>query len=122
MLPEVIQAGWVTLVFDRTLKLEPSLLVPRGTEPTTERAGAPAGPMVDLRSLPAFGMWLNEKGTQLRFAATTWNAGDSPLIIDGFRREGEDEDAYQYFYDAAGNEVGHQQVDELHYHRANHDH
>lgn len=96
---------------------------PHRTAPTEAAAGAPGTSMVDLRSLPAFGMEVNPKGTQLRFGATSWNAGDSPLVIDGFRGEGEDEmEAYQYFYDAAGNQVGHQRVGHLHYHRENHDH
>jgi hypothetical protein len=45
--------------------------------------------------------------TNAVFAATVWNAGTSPLLVDGFRRSGTDlMDAYQYFYDTAGNEVG----------------
>ena len=96
---------------------------PHRREPGVPSAGAPAGAQVDLRSLPAFGFQLNKNGTQLRFGATTWNAGDSPLVIDGFREEGEDHmAAYQYFYDKAGNETGHQQVGELHFHGANHQH
>ena len=48
------------------------------------------------------------------------NAGDSPLVIEGFREEGEDQmTAYQYFYDADGKETGHQQVGELRFHGAN---
>ena len=73
-----------------------------------------AGPEPDLRSLPAWGISLNKKGTYLRFSATVWNAGDSPLVVDGFRREGEDEmDAYQYFFDADGNQTGYQPVGAL---------
>ena len=57
------------------------------------------------------------KGNRLRFAATVWNAGDSPLVVDGFRRAGEDVmDAYQYFFDADGNQTGYQQVGEMHWH------
>jgi hypothetical protein len=45
-------------------------------------------------------------GRSLRFSATVWNAGDAPLVVDGFRRPGEDAmDAYQYFFDADGNET-----------------
>ena len=41
------------------------------------------------------------------FTATVWNAGPSPLVVDGFRQQGTDlMDAYQYFYDANGKQVG----------------
>ncbi len=67
----------------------------------------PSTPLPDLRSLPAYAIQLNKKGF-VSFAATVWNAGPSPLVVDGIRRQGEDVmDAYQYFYDADGNEVGH---------------
>ena len=74
-------------------------------------AAVPAtGPKPDLRSLPAWEIALQqgEDGkAYVTFAATVWNAGTSPLLVDGFRRTGEDiMDAYQYFYDAGGNEVG----------------
>ena len=50
-------------------------------------------------------------GDYLQFSATVWNGGDSPLVVDGFRRDGEDEmDAYQYFFDGDGNQTGYQQV------------
>jgi hypothetical protein len=43
----------------------------------------------------------------LSFDATVWNAGTSPLVVDGFRRSGQDLlDAYQYFYDTAGKQIG----------------
>ena len=43
-----------------------------------------------------------DDGRYLNFAATVWNAGDSPLVVDGFREKGKPVmDAYQYFYDAA---------------------
>jgi hypothetical protein len=74
------------------------------------------GPVPDLRSLPAWGINVSPSGDFLRFAATVWNAGDSPLVVDGFRRQDEDEmDAYQYFFDAAGNQTGYQQVGHLHW-------
>ena len=72
--------------------------------------------MPDLRSLPAWGIGVGEGGDYLRFSATVWNAGDSPLVVDGFRREGEDEmDAYQYFFDGDGNQTGYQQVGHMHW-------
>ena len=82
--------------------------------------GAEARP--DLRSLPAFAIRLNRRGF-LQFAATVWNAGPSPLVIDGFRREGEDVmDAYQYFYDADMQHVGHDEVGTMIWHDADQHH
>jgi hypothetical protein len=50
----------------------------------------------------------------LAFAATPWNAGPAPLVVEGFRREGEAlMDAYQYFRDADGNVVGRAPVGEF---------
>ena len=93
---------------------------PRPTKPTNGRV---AGPVPDLQSLPAFGIELNNKHTTLRFSATVWNAGDSPLVIDGFRRrDAEIMDAYQYFFDTAGNQTGYQQVGTMEFHHANHNH
>ncbi|MFC5178469.1 lysyl oxidase family protein [Nocardioides taihuensis] len=85
---------------------------------------APDGPAPDLRSLPAFGIGIGGKGTTLRFGATTWNGGDSPLVVDGFRSETDPDamDAYQYFFDQDGNQVGYQPVGEMHWHAANHNH
>ncbi len=97
--------------------MEPAgrLATPAAHRPTGPAGRADeAGPQPDLRSLPAWGISLNKKGTYLRFSATVWNAGDSPLVVDGFRRDGEDEmDAYQYFFDAQGNQTGYQPVGAL---------
>jgi hypothetical protein len=50
----------------------------------------------------------------LGFAATPWNAGPAPMVVEGFRRSGEAiMDAYQYFRDADGNVVGRAPVGEL---------
>lgn len=101
----------------------PPRLEPHRSEPEVPSRGKPSGASVDLRSLPAFDMKVAGKGTRLRFGATVWNAGDAPLVIDGFREKGADEmTAYQYFYDQAGKETGHQEVGEFHYHEANHNH
>ncbi|WP_395657734.1 lysyl oxidase family protein [Nocardioides sp.] len=83
-----------------------------------------AGPEPDLRSLPAWGISLSRNGKYLQFSATVWNAGDSPLVVDGFRREGEDVmDAYQYFFDADGNQTGYQPVGEMEWDaRSSHQH
>ena len=77
--------------------------------PPTGAPSVPKGPKPDLRPLPAWSMDIApENGRDyLRFAANVWNAGPSPLVLDGFRRTGEDVmDAYQYFYDANGKQVG----------------
>ena len=75
--------------------------------------------MPDLRSLPAFSIQVNRKGTQLQFAANVWNGGNSPLVVDGFRRAGEDVmDAYQYFLDEDGNQIAYQQVGTMVWHPA----
>ncbi len=91
--------------------------------PSRASSGRVAGPVPDLRSLPAFGIQLNAKHTYLRFAATVWNAGTSPLVIDGFRRRDADVmDAYQYFFDTEGNQTGYEQVGTMEFHHANHNH
>ena len=96
---------------------------PHAQEPPNAAGGRVADPKPDLRSLPAFGIGLNRKGTTLRFAATVWNAGDSPLVVDGFRGDGENHmDAYQYFFDPDGNQTGYQSVGEMHWHAENHQH
>ena len=96
---------------------------PAAREPSTAAAGVVPETQPDLRSLPAFGAQVNGKGTMLRFSATVWNGGDSPLVVDGFRAAGEDHlDAYQYFFDAAGNETAHQLVGQMHWHADNHNH
>ena len=73
----------------------------------------------DLASLPAFGMSVQreEDKDYLAFSATVWNAGPSPLVVEGFRRPGEDVmDAYQYFY-RDGKRVGRSRVGELEFDR-----
>lgn len=89
-------------------------LKPAAKRPTG-KAGAPAGvPKPDLRSLPAWGIAITdgEEGDvpgkdYLAFSANVWNAGPAPLVVDGFRKPGADlMDAYQYFYDAKGKQVG----------------
>ncbi|MDZ5623185.1 lysyl oxidase family protein [Nocardioides sp. HM23] len=79
----------------------------------------PGTPTPDLRSLPAFGIQVSRNGSQLQFAANVWNAGNSPLVVDGFRRDGEDVmDAYQYFLDEGGNQVAYQEVGTMVWHPA----
>ncbi len=92
---------------------------PAATRPSAASSGEATGPMPDLRSLPAFGMELSRNSKHLRFSATVWNAGDSPMVVDGFRRGNSDVmDAYQYFIDADGNQTGYQQVGTMIWHKA----
>ncbi|MFI8320214.1 lysyl oxidase family protein [Streptomyces sp. NPDC085529] len=88
-------------------------LTPRAARPT----GTPSVPNVpkpDLRSLPAYGITISDGAGQgtpgkdyLAFSANVWNAGPAQLVVDGFRSPGKAKmDAYQYFYDAQGKQVG----------------
>lgn len=100
---------------------------PSAAEPAPRAAAnLPAGtPMPDLRSLPAFSIGLNRKGTLIRFAANVWNAGNSPLVIDGFRTADQDVmAAYQYFFDTDGEQVAYQSVEDsgFYWHAENHNH
>lgn len=75
----------------------------------TGAASVPRGPKPDLVPLPAWSMTISPSDGRdyLQFAANVWNAGPSPLVLDGFRRTGENVmDAYQYFYDDKGQQVG----------------
>jgi len=85
------------------------------TQRPTGRAGVAANvPKPDLRSLPAWGIAITdgEAGDvpgkdYLAFSANVWNAGPAPLVVDGFRSPGKNlMDSYQYFYDAAGKQIG----------------
>lgn len=98
---------------DVTTPLEP------GAKPRRARAGAPTDAVPDLRALPAFGMRLSADGRYLRFSANVWNAGNGPLVVDGFRRGTTDVmDAYQVFVDSEGNQTGYQQVGTMIWHTA----
>ncbi len=104
---------------DELAKRPPADVAKPKAAPPKGAGRAPAtGPRPDLRSLPAFNIVVQRiapdpkkpkvKRDYLTFAATVWNGGTSPLVVDGFRRPGKDTmDAYQYFFDAKGNEVGH---------------
>jgi hypothetical protein len=88
--------------------------IPAKSAPTGQKLSAAAAadlPKPDLRSLPAYQIRLDrqskKKKTYLAFGATVWNAGPSPLVVDGFRKQGATVlDAYQYFFDTEGNQVG----------------
>jgi hypothetical protein len=92
---------------------KPAAAAPNGTPKI------PAGPRPDLRPLPAYGISVVQpdedpngqpiplKGDFLGFGADVWNAGNSALVVDGFRPPGEElMDAYQYFFDANGKQTG----------------
>ena len=54
----------------------------------------------DLVALPAYGIRVEsyKRHEWLTFGANVWNAGPAPLVVEGFRQEGEDlMDAFQYF-------------------------
>ena len=82
-----------------------------GSRPTG-RANPPTAWRPDLRALPAWRVQIGgsdggDGRNLLAFSATIWDAGTSPLVVDGFRRSGQDiMDAYQYFFDASGRQVG----------------
>lgn len=86
------------------------LAAPARSRKPSQPASIPANaPKPDLRSLPAWSIAAD--GNYVVFAATVWNAGSSPLLVDGFRRTGADiMDAYQYVVDANGKQVGYQKV------------
>jgi hypothetical protein len=82
------------------------------------------GPKPNLRSLPAWGIDVSRNGNFLRFSATVWNAGDSPLVVDGFLGDVKDRmTAYQYFFDGDGNQTGYEQVGSFEFdHKKTHQH
>ncbi|MDF2966271.1 MAG: hypothetical protein K0Q93_49 [Nocardioidaceae bacterium] len=83
---------------------------PDGREPASDVAAPDGTPLPDLRSLPSTGISVRG-GHYLAFGATVWNAGPSPLVVDGFRRADEDVmDSYQYFYGIDGEPAGHARV------------
>jgi hypothetical protein len=73
----------------------------------------------DLVALPPWSMnTMTRRGRDyLEFASTPWNAGPAPLVVEGFRRTGEEVmDAYQYFRDANGAVVGRALVGDMRFH------
>ncbi|MGW7386586.1 lysyl oxidase family protein [Streptomyces sp. NPDC054794] len=95
-----------------------SALKPNAHRPTGRRGNAAVMPKPDLRALPAYGIALTDGSDgnhglagpgkeYLAFSATVWNGGPAPLVVDGFRKPGQEKmDAYQYFFDAKGKQVG----------------
>ena len=93
----------------------PEFRPPARRPATMAAADVSDGPRPDLRSLPAWDISLSQGRTKgkkngkwyVNFGATVWNGGTSPLLVDGFRRTGTElMDAYQYFFDADGKQVG----------------
>ena len=79
---------------------------------------APADALPDLIALPAWGFETYERRGRdfLAFNATEWNQGPGTLVVEGFRRSGEDlMDAYQYFVQD-GQPVGRAPIGHLEYH------
>jgi hypothetical protein len=81
----------------------------------------------DLVALPAWQVRLQRgrRGREfLAFAATPWNAGPAPMVVEGFRKRGEDlMDAFQYFFDEEGEVLGRAPVGALDYDaRRGHEH
>ncbi len=63
----------------------------------------------DLVALPAWNISLYQAGGRdlLGFAASPWNAGPAPLVVEGFRTTSAGMmEAYQYFYDGTETPVG----------------
>lgn len=104
---------------DKAVAFEGKTLKAAAARPTGPQS-VPKGPKPDLRPLPAWQIGVDhgeEEGGRapvkdyLHFSATVWNAGASPLVLDGFRRQNQDlMDAYQYFYDDAGKQVGYKKT------------
>jgi hypothetical protein len=84
----------------------PAVVRPTARSAVTAADLPPGTPLPDLRALPATGFAISPNGNYLQFSATVWNAGTSPMVVDGFRRDGEDiMDGYQYFYGADGKQL-----------------
>src|SRR5207244_9664991 len=102
---------------------------PGGTAAHRSTSPAPDGPvptitnpdpatLPDLVGLPGWSVDIFHQNARdyLAFAATEWNAGPAPLVVEGFRRPGTElMDAYQYFFDAQGNIVGRAPAGKLHF-------
>jgi hypothetical protein len=94
------------------------------------KASVPDVPKPDLRSLPAYGITISDGEGEvpgkdyMAFSANVWNAGPAQLVVDGFRTPGKKlMDAYQYFYDAKGKQVGYTPTGTMEWDpRAGHEH
>ena len=97
---------------------------PRTAPPPTDVV-PPADALPNLVALPAFGFGVGRSGgrDRLDFAATVWNEGPGPLIVEGYRRSAAPRmDAFQFFR-RGGADVAAVPVGGLDYDaRAGHDH
>ncbi len=97
----------------------------RRTPPPPTDVVPPADALPNLIALPAYGLVTrNELGRDLLdFAATTWNAGPGPLVVEGYRRDAAPRmDAFQ-FVRRGGQDVAAVPVGGLEYDaRMGHDH
>ncbi|MCL6291336.1 lysyl oxidase family protein [Streptomyces sp. 43Y-GA-1] len=110
------QAFSAAKVGDRAGQTDGSRQAPGATpnaKRPTGKVTVPDVPKPDLRSLPAYGITVSDGYEDvpgkdyLAFSANVWNAGPAKLVVDGFRSPGKElMDAYQYFYDADGKQVG----------------
>ncbi|MEA2621822.1 MAG: hypothetical protein QOH61_732 [Chloroflexota bacterium] len=72
----------------------------------------------DLISLPGWSISMAPDGGRdyISFAATIWNAGPAPLVVEGYRKQDQAVmKGWQYFYDLGGNVVGRDRVGTLVY-------
>jgi lysyl oxidase len=86
----------------------------------------PSYAVPDLAALPAWGISTMRRDGRdhLVFGATVWNAGPSPMTVEGYRRADQDVmDAWQYFTDSSGHVIGKAQAGEMEYDaRPGHEH
>jgi hypothetical protein len=100
--------------------IPPTPIVPTVTAPDSAL-------LPDLVALPPWDLEINRWGRArelLSFAASPWNAGPGPLVVEGFRRPGEPVmDAFQYYYDPTATAVSRTTAGTLVYDaRRGHDH
>ena len=79
------------------------------------RTGPDPSTLPDLVPLPSWGIGVHRtrRGEFLSFGANIWIKGNGPMVVEGFRREGEPVmDAFQFFY-RDGEPVGRAPVGEL---------
>jgi hypothetical protein len=101
--------------------------VPSAPSRTSLRTGVTPAPAVtppssttmpDLVALPAWNVTIDRVGTHeyLDFAASVWNRGPAPLLVEGFRKQGQPKmQAWQYFTDSDGHITGRLPVGDLRY-------
>jgi Lysyl oxidase len=98
----------------------------RGLTPAVSTASPNPDTLPDLVALPGWSAAITttDGHDYLEFAATIWDKGPAPLVVEGYRIGNEPKmKAWQYFYDAAGNVVGKARVGNFHYDkRPGHEH